>query len=115
MVKSVLGVKHQGFSEWLIQRVTAVLMTIYTVGLLVFIVVNPNLDYSTWYNLFSNTWMKLATLIILIGLLYHAWIGMWTVFTDYIKCFVVRLFIEVIVLLALVACFFAGLLILWGV
>ena len=114
MVKSVLGVNHQGFRDWLIQRVSAILMAIYSIGMVIFFALHPDVTYTDWYNLFSSLSVKVITLIVILSLLWHAWIGIWTVVTDYIKCSILRLTINSIVLLVLVALFFAGLFILWG-
>lgn len=115
MVKSVLGVNHQGLTDWLIQRVSAVVMVFYSIGLLAYLVINSPMDYTNWHLLFSHGWMKLATILFTLCLLCHAWIGMWTIFTDYIKPFLLRFVLQVIVFLSLVGFFFASLLILWGV
>lgn len=114
MVKSVLGVNHQGLRDWLIQRVSALVLIIYTFALVVFLACHTEVDYSTWHALFSLWWMKIATLFVLLALLYHAWVGIWTIVTDYIKSFMLRLLINVTVLSALIAFFFAGLFIFWG-
>jgi succinate dehydrogenase / fumarate reductase, membrane anchor subunit len=115
MVKSVLGVKHQGLQDWVIQRVSAILMVVYSVGLIAYIVCHPGFSYAEWHGLFAHMWMKVATLLVLSGLMYHAWIGMWTIFTDYVKPFVLRSILDVLVLILLFACFFWALLILWSV
>ncbi len=115
MVKSVLGVHHPGLRDWVIQRVSAVVMTVYTIGLVLFLVMNSRVEFADWHGLFSHWWMKLATLLCVLSLLLHAWVGVWTVLTDYIKPFVLRLILEVLVYLALITFFFATLLILWGV
>jgi succinate dehydrogenase / fumarate reductase membrane anchor subunit len=115
MVKSVLGVNHQGLTDWLIQRVSAVLMTFYSIGLLFYLVINPGVDYLDWHLLFSHGWMKLATLLFILSLLFHAWVGMWTIFTDYIKPFLLRFVLQLLIFLSLVSFFFVSLLILWGV
>ena len=115
MVKSVLGVNHQGLRDWLIQRISAVVMVIYAIGLVGFLVMHPDMTYYTWLGLFAHTWVKIATILFILSLLFHAWVGMWTVFTDYVPCPVGRLFLHSIVLLALVGFFFAALLILWGI
>lgn len=115
MVKSVLGVNHQGLTDWLIQRVSAIVMVIYSVGLLSYVVMNSPIDYTDWHSLFSYGWMKLATIMVIVSLLFHAWVGMWTVFTDYIKPFLLRFILQVAVFLSLVGFFFASLMILWGV
>lgn len=115
MVKSVLGVNHQGLRDWAIQRVSAIVMAIYLIGLIIYLVLNPGLSYGEWHNLFSHEWVKVLTLLFLLCLLFHAWVGMWTVFTDYVKCFVLRCILHTLVLLSLVACFIWGVLILWSV
>jgi len=115
MVKSVLGVSHQGLRDWMLQRISAILMAVYSIALIAFIVCHPNLSFAEWHSLFANLWMKVATLLVLLGLLFHAWIGMWTVFTDYVKPFVLRATLNFLMLIMLVACFFWGLLMLWSV
>ncbi|MBV8802382.1 MAG: succinate dehydrogenase, hydrophobic membrane anchor protein [Gammaproteobacteria bacterium] len=115
MVKNVLGVNHQGLTEWIFQRVTALIMAIYVIGLVAFIMGHSPLDYNQWHDLFSNVGIKTATMIVVLSILYHAWIGMWTIFTDYVKPLVLNMFLQGAVLLSLVACFFYALLIVWGV
>lgn len=115
MVKSVLGVNHQGLTDWLIQRVSAIVMAVYSIGLMLYFVMTSELSYTGWHALFSNRWMKLATILFVLSLLFHAWVGMWTIFTDYIKSFVLRFVLQVVVFLSLVGFFFASLLIVWGV
>jgi succinate dehydrogenase membrane anchor subunit len=115
MVKSVLGVNHQGLTEWLFQRMTAVVMVVYTIGFLVFMIGHSPLEYSQWHDLFAMTWIKIATLILVLSLLYHAWVGMWTILTDYVKSFVLNVILQMIILLSLVVYFFYSLLIMWAV
>ncbi len=115
MVKTVLGVNHQGLRDWLFQRMSAVIMVIYVIGLVTFFVMHPNTNYYDWQGLFSHLWVKVATALVFLSLMMHAWVGMWTIFTDYVTCPVVRLVLHTIVFLALLSFFFAALLILWGV
>lgn len=115
MVKSVLGVNHQGLRDWLFQRMSAVFMAIYVIGLVIFLGMHPELSYSDWQSLFAQWWVKIATLVVFSSLLMHAWVGMWTIFTDYVKCSVGRLVLNTVVFLALFSFFFAALFILWGV
>jgi succinate dehydrogenase / fumarate reductase, membrane anchor subunit len=115
MVKSVLSVNHQGLRDWVIQRVSAILMAVYSIGLIAYIVFNPGLSYADWHTLFSQTWMKVATILFILSVLFHAWVGIWTIFTDYIKSYVMRCILNFLVLLMLAACFFWGILILWSV
>lgn len=115
MVKAVYAVNHKGLTDWLVQHISAFIMAIYTIGIVIFLACHPGLDYSSWHGLFEHTWMKVATAIVFLLLIFHAWIGVWTVITDYVKCAAIRLSLFVFVLLALVAFFIAALLILWGV
>jgi succinate dehydrogenase / fumarate reductase membrane anchor subunit len=113
MVKSVLGVNHQGLRDWFVQRISAVVMAVYSIGMIAYFLMHSSVDFAGWHSLFAHTWMKVGTLLFVASLLLHAWVGMWTVFTDYAKGFAVTL--NVFVFLALAACFFWALLILWGV
>lgn len=115
MVKTVLGVDHQGLRDWLFQRISAIVMALYFICLGWFLFTHQSLTYGQWHNLFAMPAIKIFTIMFVISLLYHAWIGMWTVFTDYIKPASLRLVLEVLMMLMLVACFFWALEILWGV
>lgn len=46
--------------------------------------------------------MKIVTFIVLLSILWHAWIGLWTVFTDYVKNRPIRLILEILVSLLLI-------------
>lgn len=115
MVKSVLGVKHQGLRDWIIQRASAILMAVYSIGLIGYVVLNPQLSFAEWHSLFGHAGMKIATILFLVCLLAHTWVGMWTIFTDYVKPFVLRSILNFLVLLLLAVCLVWGLLILWSV
>ena len=115
MVKSVLGVNHQGLRDRIIQRLTAIFMAIYSIFLMAYFISHSDLSFAEWHSLFSSQWMKVATILFILGILFHAWIGIWTVFTDYVKPFVLRSILNTLVLIMLFACFFWGILILWSV
>lgn len=105
MVNPTCAQNHRGFYEWIIQRVSAVLIGIYAVFLLSYFFMHQPLTYVTWQQLFSCTAMKIATIVVLVAILWHAWIGLWTVFTDYVTCGYVRLLLEILLILALVSYF----------
>ena len=115
MVKSVLGVNHQGLTDWKIQRLTAIYMALYTVFFFAYLIMHSGLSYADWHALFACQGLKVATILMLLAVLYHAWIGMWTVYTDYIKCTTVRAIVDTLTLLLFAACFIWGVLILWSV
>ncbi len=106
---------NSGLRDWLYQRVSAIFMAVYSLGLVVYVLAHPDLAYYEWHHLFTYMSMKVVTLLFVFLLLIHAWVGMWTVITDYIKPFVLRLMINIVILLALVGFFFQTILILWGI
>jgi succinate dehydrogenase / fumarate reductase, membrane anchor subunit len=114
MVNGVMSLSANGLRDWMIQRVTAVIIGVYTLFLLGFILLQPQIDFATWHHLFAHPFMRAFTLLALLSLVAHAWIGLWTVITDYINDLVVRFLVEIIVILALITYFFWGMVILWG-
>ncbi len=102
VARAVVGA-HYGLRDWLAQRVTAVVMTLYALLLLVLLMRAPGMDFAVWRGLFIPLWMKLATLLFLASLYWHAWIGVRNIFMDYIKQSGVRLTLYVIVIAALIA------------
>jgi succinate dehydrogenase / fumarate reductase membrane anchor subunit len=106
--------KRFGLQDWLMQRLTALYLALYFLYLIVFFVSHNPLDYSAWQALFQCQIMKVATFIAFLALIAHAWIGMWTITTDYLKNNCVRISIQALVILALLGYGFWGVLILWG-
>ena len=114
MVTNVTSLTGNGLKDWLIQRVTAVYFAAYTLFVLGFLLMHPQLIYSQWQALFHATWFQIATMLALLTLTLHAWIGIWTVTTDYIKCTIIRLSVQMLVVLFLLGQFLWGLMIVWG-
>lgn len=83
MVTSVTNFGRSGLSDWLMQRVTGVILLAYTVVIAgVLLLCSP--DYAQWKALFDETWMKTFTLAAILSIASHAWIGLWSVSTDYL-------------------------------
>jgi succinate dehydrogenase / fumarate reductase membrane anchor subunit len=101
MVKRVVVGAHYGLRDWLTQRVTAVVIILFTACLLVAVAWQPTLDYVSWKSIWSNGIARLVALLAFVGLLLHAWIGVRNVFMDYIKPTGLRLTLQVLVILAL--------------
>jgi succinate dehydrogenase / fumarate reductase membrane anchor subunit len=85
MVTQVTSLSRNGVSDWIIQRATAVILAAYTVCQLGFVLVNPELDYATWSAFHSGTAMQIFTMLALVSICAHAWIGMWAVGSDYLQ------------------------------
>lgn len=84
MVNSVTGLGKNGLSDWVLQRFSAIILAVYSIGLLGYLLMNPGLGYAQWSELFSSTWMRIASLLALLSICAHAWVGMWTIYTDYL-------------------------------
>lgn len=102
MVKRVVVGAHYGFKDWLFQRITAVVMAVYTVLFtVVLLFVDKPITHETWRALFANGAMRFATFLFFASLCYHAWIGVRDIFMDYIKPTGVRLALHAVVALLL--------------
>ena len=114
MVSRVVVGAHYGLRDWLIQRITAVVMAVYSVALAGYLLLQPNLNYDVWTELFSGQLMRTFTLLFLLNLFYHAWIGVRNIVMDYVKPAGVRLVIHVLVILVLLLYAIWAVQILWG-
>lgn len=106
---------HYGLKDWLAQRVTAVIMAVYTIILLTVFLLARDFSYQGWAGLFAQLWFKIATLVMVIALFYHAWVGMRDIWMDYIKPVSIRLTLHVLTLIWLVGCLGWMIQILWSV
>jgi succinate dehydrogenase / fumarate reductase membrane anchor subunit len=106
---------HYGFRDWLAQRITAIVMALYTVILLVSFLASTDFSYTGWAGLFAQQWFKIATFVTFVALFYHAWVGMRDIWMDYVKSVVVRLLLQSATILWLIGCAGYAAQILWRV
>ena len=86
VVNRIVVGAHYGTGSWIAQRVTALLMALYTVLVLgMFMVRGGPRDYAAWKALFASGWMRVATLIFAVSLAWHAWVGMRDILMDYAR------------------------------
>lgn len=114
MVDRIVTGAHYGLSDWLVQRMTAVLMVIYTLFIAGYVVLHPDLGYDRWIGLFSNQVMRSLSLLFLLAVYYHAWVGVRDIVMDYVKSAGMRLAIHVVVVVALLLYVIWSVQILWG-
>lgn len=114
MVPNVTSLTGNGLKDWLIQRVSAVYLFVYVIFIFGYLIFNSGVDYYKWQDLFALISVQVATVLALFFVVLHAWIGIWTVTTDYIKCTVIRLTLQMLVFVYLVGQFVWGLMIVWG-
>ena len=104
---------HYGFRDWLAQRVTAVLMALFTIVLLLQVLVGGPMGYEKWAGIFARQWMKVFTFVVIVSLLYHAWVGMRDIWMDYIKPVGLKLTLQVFTIVWLVGCAGWAIQVLW--
>ncbi|MDO8311555.1 MAG: succinate dehydrogenase, hydrophobic membrane anchor protein [Sideroxyarcus sp.] len=114
MVNRVVTGAHYGLRDWLVQRVSAVLMAVFSLVFAACLLMQPSFGYDTWVELFSGNVMRTFALLFLLGLFYHAWIGVRDIVMDYVKPAGIRLLLHVLVILALVVYTIWSVQILWG-
>ena len=86
MVTNVLNYGRSGVADWVVQRFSALVLAAYTVVMVVWLAVNgSDLTFAQWQGFIGQTWMRIFTLLAVLALVGHAWIGLWTVATDYLK------------------------------
>ena len=119
MVTAATSLGRSGLHDWLIQRLSAVVMLAYVLYLLGYLIgaymVQPELNYELWHGFFARPFVKVASLVTLLAVVAHAWIGMWTVFTDYIKPVALRVLLQGLLIVTCLGLLLWGLIILWGV
>ena len=95
---------HYGLRDWMAQRVTAILMALFTVVLLVQVLLPGEMGYDKWAGIFAAQWMKFLTFTVIVALAYHAWVGVRDIWMDYIKPVGLRLTLQVFSIVWLVGC-----------
>ena len=102
--RTVVGA-HYGLRDWLVQRVTAGLMAVFT--LLVFVQVlftKGHVGYDQWAGIFSAQWMKVLAFAVIVAVAWHAWVGMRDIWMDYVQPVWIRLLLQILTIIWLVGC-----------
>lgn len=113
--KRIITGAHYGTRDWLGQRISAVILVLYTLYLLFLVLSVPTLTYSSWFGLFLSPFMKVATLLALFSLIFHSWVGVRNVYMDYIKPTGLRLLLQIGTLVLLIGYAAWAVIILWRV
>jgi succinate dehydrogenase / fumarate reductase membrane anchor subunit len=104
---------HYGLRDWLAQRVTSLLMALFTIVVVVQVLLPGPLDYARWSGIFARQWMKVLTFVTVVALLYHVWVGMRDIWMDYIKPVGLRLALDIFTIAWLVGCTGWAIQVLW--
>lgn len=115
MVTHVSSFGRNGVHDFILTRVTAIIMALYCFYLVGFFALTPQMTYPIWLGFWENTCNKVFTMLTLVCVLVHAWIGLWQVLTDYIKPILLRGLLQFSIITLLIVYLLTGFFILWGV
>lgn len=115
MVMQATSLGRNGVQDFLLLRASAVLLAAYAIFILGFFLTSPELSYAVWAEFWSCLLTKVFTLVALMALLAHAWIGLWQVLTDYVKCALLRGILQFVLNVVILAMVGSGVFVLWGV
>jgi len=113
--RRVLVGAHYGLRDWLIQRITALVLTAFVLLVAGGLAIAGRLDYEAWSAVFAPVPVKLASVLAIVALCYHAWIGVRDIWMDYVKPAGWRLALHVGTILWLLYCLVWSIEILWSV
>ena len=120
MVVSATSFSRSGVTDFLLQRVSAVVLALYAGCIVAWVLSNPEFEYPNWVAFVKSPMMVLFGTLTLLSWGIHAWIGMWTVGTDYLNehhignlATTFRLVYQFGVTALIIAYFVLGLMIIW--
>lgn len=121
MVTNITNLSRSGLYDWMLQRLSAIVLAAYTLFIVGYVLMNPELGYAQWSELFTRTWVRIFSFLALLSLVAHAWVGMWTIVTDYLnsrafgeKSVWIRFPVQLICFIALFSYLVWGIQIIWG-
>jgi len=91
--------KLSGLGAWALQRATAIYIGLFGLAFLGVMLISPPQDYTQWRDWFADPLIGIATLVFIVSVLLHAWVGIRDVLIDYIKPLWLR--VSLLALLAL--------------
>ncbi len=80
-----MSLQAQGMRAWLLQRLTAVYIAVYSLSLIIWLVIKYPVNYETWYSFISHPVILIGTIIFYLCLFVHAWVGVRDILVDYVK------------------------------
>lgn len=99
--RSFYHIAYHGSGEWLLQRMTALIMALYSVLLVLLLLIKQPWQFDAWHSMFAHGWLKIATALFLFSLFLHAWQGVQDILVDYIKLLSLRKLLKLVTTLSL--------------
>ena len=108
------GSAHRGLAEWILQRLTAVYMTGYVIVLVLRWIAGPAPGYVAWRQWAGTLPVRVSVTLFFVSAVVHAWIGLRSVYMDYLQLLWLRLTVVIMTAVMLAALFVWALGVIWG-
>ncbi|MGQ4002975.1 succinate dehydrogenase, hydrophobic membrane anchor protein [Francisellaceae bacterium CB299] len=110
VLMAIISLTSSGLKDFFVQRVTAVIITLYFGYLFIETLClshSGQLNYDSWHGLFTDgMFFRIATLMAYLAVFFHAWVGIWIICGDYIKCAWASALVMLSFVLTYAFCFF---------
>ncbi len=103
-----MSYRVDGMRVWMMQRITALYLALYLVGVSGWFWLHPVTDYAGWRAWFSHPPAAIGSAGFLLALLIHGWVGLRDVILDYVHSLGLRLVVLTLVAFLLIGCGFWG-------
>ncbi len=101
MNRLVVGA-HYGLKDWLAQRVTGVIMAVYTLVMFAAAQGGATASREAWQAFMAHGFIRFISFLFIVSLCWHAWVGVRDIWMDYMNSAALRVILHVLTLLALV-------------
>ncbi|MCH9705276.1 MAG: succinate dehydrogenase, hydrophobic membrane anchor protein [Proteobacteria bacterium] len=95
---------HYGLRDWLVQRISALVIVVATLILFIALLVVEPQGFREWHAFVGQIWVRVLLMLTILALVWHAFIGARDIFMDYLKHDLLRLFKIVGVIIYLLIC-----------
>ncbi len=104
-----------GMRDWLMQRISAVIMLVFTLVLIAASFASSAKGYVWWAGLMAHPLMQAMAMVTFIALAWHAWVGMRDIWMDYVKHAGLRLALHVLTIVWMLGCVTYAIRALWRI
>ena len=79
------SINHWGLTGFLVQRISSLVLAAYALCLAGFFILAEPINAEVLREFFGGAWMRAWSFVALVSFVSHAWVGLWTIGTDYIR------------------------------
>lgn len=102
MVNRKIVGAHYGLKDWLAQRITGVVMVVFTLVVAAALLQGAGASHESWRAFMAAGLMRFVTFLFIVSLCWHAWVGVRDIWMDYVQPAGIKLALHVLTLLVLI-------------